>query len=118
MPVQIPQVRRKDFNDETIGMGFNSETGLAIGTALEGFTVSTDPDAPGQEVDAEITIISSHEEFFKKLGMSFEAQGRYSFFQPPQKYSSLKPPVTTLLRLSCLHVVLLKIPLNEELIFV
>ncbi|HDR7799649.1 TPA: hypothetical protein QCY03_003447 [Bacillus tropicus] len=85
MPVQISQVRRKDFNDERIGMGFNSETCLAIGTALEGFTVSSDPDAPGQEVDSEITIISTHEELLKSLGMSFEAQGRYSFFSASAK---------------------------------
>lgn len=30
------------FNDEDIGMGFNSESGLAVSTALEGFTVPED----------------------------------------------------------------------------
>ncbi|MCX8130625.1 MAG: hypothetical protein N3I35_11065 [Clostridia bacterium] len=81
----MEQVRRKEFNDEEIGMGFNSESGLAIGTALEGFTVTADPVAPGQEVDAEITTINSHEELMESLGMSFEAQGRYGFFSGSAK---------------------------------
>ncbi|WP_218939176.1 hypothetical protein [Bacillus thuringiensis] len=73
----MQQIRRIEFNDERIGMGFNSETGQAIGTALEGFTVTADPVAPGQEVQSSITIINSHEELMKNLGMSFEGQGRY-----------------------------------------
>jgi hypothetical protein len=80
MPVQIPQVRRILFNDERVGMGFNSESGLAIGTALENFTVEVDPNAPGQEVDASITIVNTHEELMDSLGMSFEAHGRYGLF--------------------------------------
>jgi hypothetical protein len=31
------QIRRIMFDDEQVGMGFNSESGLAVGTALEGF---------------------------------------------------------------------------------
>ena len=42
MPVPLAQVRRLAFNDEEIGMGFNSESGLAVGTAVEGFTVQGD----------------------------------------------------------------------------
>lgn len=81
----IPQVRRIEFNDEEIGMGFNSETGLAVGTALEDFTVQENPSASGQEVLASITIVNSHEELMKSLGMSFEAQGRYGFFSASAK---------------------------------
>ncbi|PEP31644.1 hypothetical protein CN575_21330 [Bacillus wiedmannii] len=71
------QIRRIEFNDERIGMGYNSETGQAIGTALEGFTVTADPVAPGQAAQSSITIVNSHEELMKNLGMSFEGQGRY-----------------------------------------
>lgn len=82
---RIPQVRRIEFNDEEIGMGFNSESGLAVGTALEGFTIEENPAASGMEVLASITIINSHEELMKNLGMSFEAQGRYGFFSASAK---------------------------------
>jgi hypothetical protein len=82
---RVPQVRRLIFNDEEIGMGFNSETGLAVGTALEGFTVQADPTAMGQEVLASITIVNSQEELMSRLGMSFEAQGRYGFFSASAK---------------------------------
>lgn len=75
----IPQVRRIIFNDEEIGMGFNSQTGLAVGTALEGFTVGTPPEASGQEVTASIDMVNSYEQMMESLGMSFEAQGRYGF---------------------------------------
>jgi hypothetical protein len=77
MPVPLAQVRRLAFNDEEIGMGFNSESGLAVGTALEGFTVQEDEVAPGLETDSTITVVTSYEELMKKLDMSFEAQGRY-----------------------------------------
>jgi hypothetical protein len=33
---RVPQIRRIIFNDEEIGMGFNSDSGLAVGTALQG----------------------------------------------------------------------------------
>ncbi|MEV4889512.1 hypothetical protein AB0K48_08995 [Nonomuraea sp. NPDC055795] len=82
---RIPQVRRVLFNDEEVGMGFNSESGLAVGTALEGFTVSSDPDADGQTVTSSISIVSTHEELQETLGMSFEAQGRYGFFSASAK---------------------------------
>ncbi|MFE5811545.1 hypothetical protein [Streptomyces sp. NPDC056491] len=81
---QVPQVRRIIFNDEEIGMGFNSQSGLAIGTALEGFTVQ-DNLATGQQVTASITIINSHEELQESLGMAFEAQGRYGTFSASAK---------------------------------
>jgi hypothetical protein len=85
MPVPLPQVRRIEFNDEQIGMGFNSESGLAIGTALESFEVQADPVAPGQEVLASVTVVNSHEELMKRMGMSFEAQGRYGLFSASAK---------------------------------
>jgi hypothetical protein len=81
----VPQVRRIIFNDEEIGMGFNSESGLAVGTALEGFSIQVNPGASGQEVTASITIVNSHEELMENLGMSFEAQGRYGFFSGSAK---------------------------------
>jgi hypothetical protein len=59
---RVPQVRRIIFNDEEIGMGFNSESGLAVGTPLEDFTIQPTPGATGQEVTASITIVNSHEE--------------------------------------------------------
>jgi hypothetical protein len=73
----VAQVRRLAFNDEEIGMGFNSQTGLAVGSALEGFTVQENPAATGAEVTSAISIVSTHEELQESLGMSFEAQGRY-----------------------------------------
>jgi hypothetical protein len=80
-----PQVRFKQFETEEIGMGFNNESGLAIGTALEGFEVHEDPSAPGQVVTSSITIVTSHEELMSKLNMSFAAQGRYGFFSASAK---------------------------------
>jgi hypothetical protein len=81
----ITQVRKLLFNDEEIGMGFDSESGLAVGTALEGFTVGDDAAAGGQEVSASITIVNSHEELMSRLGMAFDAQGRYGFFSASAK---------------------------------
>jgi hypothetical protein len=81
----VPQVRRIIFNDEEIGMGFNSESGLAVGTPIEDFTVQPNPGASGQEVTASIMIVNSHEELMENLGMSFEAQGRYGFFSGSAK---------------------------------
>jgi hypothetical protein len=74
---EVAQIRRLAFNDEEIGMGFNSRTGLAVGSALEGFSVGADPSAPGAEVSSAISIVSTHEELQESLGMSFDAQGRY-----------------------------------------
>ncbi|PEX50196.1 hypothetical protein COJ42_13735 [Bacillus cereus] len=82
----MQQVYIKEFNREAIGMGFNSQSGLAIGTALDVVgPILPDPSAPGQEVEAEITIINTHEELMEKLGMSFEAGGRYGFFSASAK---------------------------------
>jgi len=83
----IPQVRRLMANDETIGMGFNSESGLAVGTpfVFDDILVEVDPHAPGQEVFSTITIINTHEELMKSMGMSVEAQGRYGFFSAALK---------------------------------
>ncbi|MEU0939839.1 hypothetical protein [Embleya sp. NPDC005971] len=81
----VPQIRRILFNDEEIGMGFNSETGQAIGSALEGFTIQENVVAGGGEARSSITILSSHEELMDNLGMGFEAQGRYGFFSASAK---------------------------------
>jgi hypothetical protein len=80
-----PQVCRIEFNDEEIGMGFNSESALAVGTALERFTVQEDPAAPGMKVSASISIVNSHEQLMESMGMSFEAQGRYGLISASAK---------------------------------
>lgn len=85
MPQSVEQIRRVIFNDEEIGMGFNSDTGLAVGTALEGFSIGVNPAAPGAEVVASISVINTHEELQKSLGMSLEAHGRYGFFSGSAK---------------------------------
>lgn len=81
----ISQIKRIEYNDEEIGMGFNSETGEVVGTALEGFTVTENPVAPGMEVQSSVTIINSHEELMNRLGMSFEGKGRYGFISASAK---------------------------------
>jgi hypothetical protein len=82
---EIAQVRKIIFNDEEIGMGFNSQSGLAVGTALEGFEI---PESPlGQTVSSHIEIVHSHDKLMSSLGMSFEAQGRYGFFSASAKAS-------------------------------
>jgi hypothetical protein len=82
---QIAQIRNILFNNEEIGMGFNSESGLAVGTALEGFSVQENPTAPGQQGGGTITIVNSHEELQRSLGMAFEAQGRYGIYSASLK---------------------------------
>ena len=72
----IAQVRRLNYNGEDIGMGFNSDTGLAVGTALD-FSPPTG-DRP-QEAEGSVTIITSHEELMEALHMSAQVEGRYAF---------------------------------------
>lgn len=84
---EVAQIRRLAFNDEEIGMGFNSKTGLAVGSALGGFSVAENPHAAGAEVSSAISIISTHEELQETLGMSFEAQGRYGLVSGSAKAS-------------------------------
>lgn len=96
MPIQIPQVRRIEFNDEEIGMGFNSESGLSIGTALEGFAIQDNSVSRGQEVFASVSIINSHEQLMESLGMSFEAQGRYGFISVSAKARFSESSIITL----------------------
>ncbi len=83
----VAQVRRLAFNDEEIGMGFNSQTGLAVGSALEGFTVQENPAATGAEVTSAISIVSTHEELQESIGLSFQAQGRYGLVAGSAKAS-------------------------------
>ena len=83
MPLnEIPQVRRLMANDARIGMGFNSESGLAVGTPfkIDEVVVEADPDAPGQDVFSTITLVNSHDELMESLGLDIRAQGRYGFF--------------------------------------
>jgi len=79
------QIRLIQFRNEEIGMGFDSKSGLAIGTALEGFAVHNDGAAPGQVVSSSVTIVTSHEELMDTLDMSFGAQGGYGFFSTSVK---------------------------------
>lgn len=74
--VRVPQVRTLLFNNEEIGMGFNSDTGLAVGTALD-FDVPTKE--PGQEAHATAEFVTSHEALMESLNVSSQAQGRYGF---------------------------------------
>jgi hypothetical protein len=73
---KVDQVRLLEFNNEEIGMGFNSDTGLAIGTALD-----FDPPDPqtSDEAISDVTIITSHESLMDTLNMSASAEGRYAF---------------------------------------
>ena len=72
----IAQVRRLNYAGEDIGMGFNSDTGLGVGVALD-FTVPvTDV---SQETEADITIVTSHHELMNTLHMSAQLEGRYAF---------------------------------------
>ncbi len=72
----VAQVRRLNYGGEDIGMGFNSDTGLGIGVALD-FTLP--PGELSQETEADVTIVTSHEELMSSLHMSAEVEGRYAF---------------------------------------
>jgi len=72
----IDQVRVLLFNAEDIGMGFNSDTGLAIGTALD-FDEPTRQ--PGQEGQATADIVTTHDSLMESLNISSELQGHYTF---------------------------------------
>lgn len=76
MPNRVTQVRRLNYNGEDIGMGFNSDTGLGVGTALD-FAAPTGDLA--QEAQAEISIVTSHEQLMNSLHMSAQLEGRYAF---------------------------------------
>jgi hypothetical protein len=73
---KVAQVRVLNYNGEDIGMGFNSDTGLAIGTALD-FDPPTG--TPPQEAEAEVTIVTSHEQLMESLHMDAQLEGRYAF---------------------------------------
>ncbi len=72
----VPQVRKLNYNGEDIGMGFNSDTGLAIGTCLDFNPPTGDL---SQEAEADVTIITSHEDLMSKLHMAAELEGHYAF---------------------------------------
>jgi hypothetical protein len=76
MAKKIPQVRVLLFNGEGIGMGFNSDSGLAVGTALDFEPPATEP---GQEAQASAQIVTTHDSMMEALGVSAEAKGRYGF---------------------------------------
>jgi hypothetical protein len=74
MPRLIEQIRRLPYNSEEVGMGFNSDTGKAVGTALE---FSPPVGGPGQTNLTEATIISSQHAFSSAMSMSMEVSGHY-----------------------------------------
>jgi hypothetical protein len=81
---KVDQIRNLTYNNEDIGQGFNSDTGLAVGTALD-----FDPPVkgPGQEAQSDVTIVTSHEELIDTLNMSAAAQGHYLFSSASLKAS-------------------------------
>jgi hypothetical protein len=81
----IAQVRSILANNEEVGMGFNSASGLAVGTPFNPVNVTADPTAPGQTVFSKILRVDSHEELMDHLNMSFDAEGRYGFFKASVK---------------------------------
>jgi hypothetical protein len=94
-PSPGPRVRLTAFSNEGTGDGFNSGTGIAVGTALEGFTIQPDPVAAGKAVTSQIVIVSWHEELMDNLGMSSDPQGRYGFMSASAR-ASFTCPLSTL----------------------
>ena len=72
----VAQIRRLNYNGEDVGMGFNSDTGLGVGVALD-FTVPAGD--VSQEAESDVTIITSHEELMSTLNMSAQLEGHYAF---------------------------------------
>lgn len=72
----VAQVRRLNYNGEDIGMGFNSDTGLAVGTALK---FATPTGVVSQEASADVKIVTSHQDLMSSLHMSAGLEGRYAF---------------------------------------
>ena len=75
MPSQIEQVRRIAFDQQELGMGFNSDTGQVVGTALD-FDAPAPPGA--QEASSSASMVTTQEAVMESLNMSFEAAGRYA----------------------------------------
>src|SRR6478672_9644035 len=71
----VAQVRKLNYNGEDIGMGFNSDTGIAVGACLN-FTLPADEIS--QEAQSDVTIVTSHEDLMSKLHMSAQLEGHYS----------------------------------------
>ena len=72
----VAQIRRINYNGEDIGMGFNSDTGLGVGVALD---FNLPPGDVSQEAESDVTIVTSHEELMSTLHMSAQLEGRYAF---------------------------------------
>jgi hypothetical protein len=74
--VPVAQVRLLNYNNQDIGMGFNSDTGLSPGVALD---FELPPPAESSESQADVTIVTSHEELMSTLHMAADVEGRYAF---------------------------------------
>jgi hypothetical protein len=72
----ISQVRLLHYNGEDIGRGFNSDTGLAVGVALDFDSPSI---VQSQESSSSCEIVTSHEELMDSLHLSAQAEGHYLF---------------------------------------
>jgi hypothetical protein len=83
----IAQIRELMAKNESIGMGFNSVSGLAVGTPfdVDNIIIEADPSAPGQTVTSTITLINTHDELMESVGLSVDAEGRYGFFSAALK---------------------------------
>jgi hypothetical protein len=70
----VEQIRNLLYNGEEIGMGFNSDTGKAVGTALD-----FDPPTVvlAQEAFAQASVITSQQSLTSAMDLSAEAEGRY-----------------------------------------
>jgi hypothetical protein len=64
------------FNNEEIGMGFNSDSGAVIGTALDFDTPATQG---GQEAIATAQIVTTHDSLMESIGVSTQTKGHYAF---------------------------------------
>lgn len=74
----IEQIRTLLYNGEEIGMGFNSDTGKAVGTALD-FDIPSGELA--QEVFSQASIITSQQSLTDAMDLSLEPAIMASFRQ-------------------------------------
>jgi hypothetical protein len=84
---KVAQVRFLPFTESEpeIGMGFNSDTGVFLGTALNFPPPTEDPVDDGQVGVAEAIKIDSQEEIMESIGASFSGDGRYGLITASAK---------------------------------
>src|SRR5260221_5264451 len=109
MGTKIPQVRMLVFNGEDIGMGFSSDSVLAVGTALD-FDSATE--VVGQEGQATAEIVTTHDAVMESLGVSAAAKGRYGFASASLKVDFAKKTAFN----SASSFVIAKFVINNQII--